>query len=70
MKGNFHVQFLGEGMAVTSSPYPAAGRVTTGSTRNRIAALLRIGKSRTVSVGQLAVTADTHIPPAEPGVCL
>src|SRR5262245_44681792 len=34
MKGNFHVPFLGEGMAVTSSPYPAAGWATAGSTRN------------------------------------
>jgi N-terminal domain of reverse transcriptase len=33
MKGNFHVQFLGEELAVTSSPYPAAGWATAGSTR-------------------------------------
>ena len=28
MKGNFHVQFLGEGVAATSPPYPTPGRVT------------------------------------------
>ena len=25
MKGNFHVQFLGEGVAATSPPYPTLG---------------------------------------------
>ena len=25
MKGNFHVQFLGEGVAATSPPYPTPG---------------------------------------------
>ena len=25
MKGNFHVQFLGEGVAATSPPYPTRG---------------------------------------------
>ncbi len=29
MKGNFHVQFLGEGVAATSPPYPTPGWVTT-----------------------------------------
>ena len=29
MKGNFHVQFLGEGVAATSPPYPTLGWVTT-----------------------------------------
>ena len=29
MKGNFHVQFLGEGVAATSPPYPTPGWATT-----------------------------------------
>ena len=29
MKGNFHVQFLGEGVAATSPPYPTSGWATT-----------------------------------------
>ena len=29
MKGNFHVQFLGEGVAATSPPYPTLGWATT-----------------------------------------
>ena len=29
MKGNFHVQFLGEGVAATSPPYPTPGWGTT-----------------------------------------
>ena len=29
MKGNFHVQFLGEGVAATSPPYPTIGIYTT-----------------------------------------
>ena len=29
MKGNFHVQFLGEGVAATSPPYPTPGWETT-----------------------------------------
>ena len=28
MKGNFHVQFLGEGVAATSPPYPTPGWAT------------------------------------------
>src|SRR5207302_9170939 len=28
MKGNFHVQFLGEGVAATPPPYPAGGGAT------------------------------------------
>ena len=56
MKGNFHVQFLGEGMAVTSSPYPAAGWATAGSTRNRIAAMLRFRIIRKGVSWRLAVS--------------
>ncbi len=33
MKGNFHVQFLGEGVAATSPPYPTLGGRPPGSTR-------------------------------------
>ena len=33
MKGNFHVQFLGEGVAATSPPYPTLQGVIPGSTR-------------------------------------
>ncbi len=29
MKGNFHVQFLGEGVTVTSPPYPTPGWAIT-----------------------------------------
>ena len=29
MKGNFHVQFLGEGVAATSPPYPTVGGSNT-----------------------------------------
>ena len=29
MKGNFHVQFLGEGVAAKSPPYPTLGWATT-----------------------------------------
>lgn len=29
MKGNFHVQFLGEGVTATSPPYPTLGWATT-----------------------------------------
>ena len=29
MKGNFHVQFLGEGVAATSPPYPTPRWATT-----------------------------------------
>ena len=33
MKGNFHVQFLGEGVAATSPPYPTLGGQPPRSTR-------------------------------------
>ena len=33
MKGNFHVQFLGEGVAATSPPYPTRGGQPPRSTR-------------------------------------
>ena len=33
MKGNFHVQFLGEGVAATSPPYPTLGGRPPRSTR-------------------------------------
>ena len=33
MKGNFHVQFLGEGVAATSPPYPTLGGEPPRSTR-------------------------------------
>ena len=33
MKGNFHVQFLGEGVAATSPPYPTPGGAIPGATR-------------------------------------
>ena len=39
MKGNFHVQFLGEGVAATSPPYPTLGGHPPRSTRPGIPAL-------------------------------
>ena len=38
MKGNFHVQFLGEGVAATSPPYPTPGWATTPVYPARISA--------------------------------
>ena len=44
MKGNFHVQFLGEGVAATSPPYPTksiVGPDLAGATRQ----LISVGRS-------------------------
>ena len=47
MKGNFHVQFLGEGVAATSPPYPTPGWATTqvypASKRRGFVASCRLG---------------------------
>jgi len=42
MKGNFHVQFLGEGVAATSPPYPTLGWATTQGHRIKIGKLGRM----------------------------
>ena len=42
MKGNFHVQFLGEGVAATSPPYPTLGWATTQVYPARITPFRRI----------------------------
>jgi hypothetical protein len=36
MKGNFHVQFLGEGVAATPPPYPAEGPLRLYGLGNRV----------------------------------
>ena len=45
MKGNFHVQFLGEGVAATSPPYPTPGWATTQVYPARITPRWRAGSA-------------------------
>src|SRR5208337_3124137 len=52
MKGNFHVQFLGEGVAATSPPYPTLGGRPPRSTRPGLRCKVR--KQRPALVNPLA----------------
>ena len=52
MKGNFHVQFLGEGVAATSPPYPTPGWATAqGDPAPIILSLQRPGHGGAVDQG-------------------
>ena len=50
MKGNFHVQFLGEGVAATSPPYPTPGEQSPGLPGPRTPRVRRAGRLHNVGL--------------------